>query len=51
MSFKFNITESKRIKGIWIIKPNMFEDKRGTIMNTLIFKNFSFLMVYAQYIA
>jgi dTDP-4-dehydrorhamnose 3,5-epimerase len=31
MNFKFSIKESEKIKGIWIIKPEIFQDERGTI--------------------
>jgi dTDP-4-dehydrorhamnose 3,5-epimerase len=38
MNFKFSIKESKKIKGIWVIKPEIFTDERGTIW-TSFFKD------------
>ncbi len=31
MSFDFEITESKKLKGVMIIKPSVSFDRRGTI--------------------
>jgi dTDP-4-dehydrorhamnose 3,5-epimerase len=36
MSFEFSIKESDKIKGIWIIKPTVFQDERGTIWTSFL---------------
>lgn len=36
MSFEFYIEESKKIKGVWIIKPSISQDRRGTIWTSFL---------------
>lgn len=36
MSISFAITESKVIKGVWIIKPSVSKDKRGNIWTSFL---------------
>ena len=36
MSIKFDITESSKIKGVWIIKPSVAEDIRGNIWTSFL---------------
>ena len=44
MSIKFKITESKIIKGVWEIKPNIAEDNRGNIWTSYLAKEISPLL-------
>ena len=36
MGIDFSITESKTIKGVWIIKPSISEDSRGNIWTSFL---------------
>ena len=36
MSFDFEITESKKLKGVMIIKPSVSFDRRGTIWTSFL---------------
>jgi len=38
MSIDFDIKESKEIKGLWLLKPEIFEDMRGDIWTSFVKK-------------
>ena len=44
MSFDFHIKESDLLKGVFIIKPSVFKDKRGRIWTSYIQKNMNQLL-------
>lgn len=44
MSIEFEVMESEKIKGVYIIKPNKFKDLRGEIWSAFISKDLDILL-------
>ena len=49
MSFEFDIKESTKIKGIWIIKPSISSDRRGTIWTSFLKDKIEKLLPHGLY--